>query len=146
MKKLSKFLVSATLMVAMIFGVNTVKAFELSSVSLSSDINFPWFIYDGVIEITLGGTLKDNNPTINYQFVAISEPELNEIMSIHDTIKSNYNTCTDAAKTQYDYITIREQLIAEGKNYYLDETYRTISGRKRPKDKDIYRGRGRVEL
>ena len=125
MKKLSKFLGSVTLMVTMIFGVNTVKAFDSSSVNLSNEINFPWFISNGIIRISLDNDLKDNNSTINYQFISITEAELNSIMGTSDTISNNYSTCKSDAKTQNDYDAIAEQLKAEGKDYYSDETYRT---------------------
>ena len=65
MKKLGKILSVVTLVMTMVFGMNTVNAFDMNAVNLNNDISFSSFITNGKLEVYIYAD-KANNQTIKY--------------------------------------------------------------------------------
>lgn len=124
MKKLGKVLSVVTLVMTMVFGMNTVKAFDMNAVNLDNDISFSSFITNGKLEVYIYAD-KANNQTIKYQFIEVTEAEVNSLNLAMDNLNNNYDLCKEKAKNDYDYQSIRDALEAEGKDWYSDEEYRT---------------------
>lgn len=116
-----------TLFFIFCFGVfgSRVNAYDYNKIRLSNSIYFPSLIFD-TINIDLNNSYKDNNPFIRYQFISVTETQNIEINNGMNATDENLKSCSAKAEIDYDYKSLKDELVAQGKTYLDNEEYNNL--------------------